>query len=55
MMSCPSMSKQSDGLMKVINDVEIVGDCQVDYAMRMFLPGRSISYSDYTDWNYNST
>ena len=57
------MSKQSDGSDTKTNPMSspkaeacilIIGDCEVDCSMRLFLP-LSITYSDFTDWNWNCT
>jgi len=60
------MSKQSDGnnlFISLYNGILIVkqakmfvfiSDAQVDCNMKLFQP-LSISYTDYTDWNWNST
>ena len=63
------MSKQSDGLKQssslntlnkdmlkdyINNTTFVIGDCEVDCIMRLFQP-RSITYTDYTDWNYDCT
>lgn len=65
MLSCASMSKQSDGtsntkrsfnsrfldimLREKRGPTFVIGDCEVDCNMRLFQP-LSISYTDYTDW-----
>jgi hypothetical protein len=64
-----SMSKQSDGFsvpskhFNFVDDCQVdcpskqfnfVDDCQVDCLMTLFLP-LSITYHDFTDWNYNAT
>ena len=68
MLCCASMSKQSDGInnkqsfccccrkcmLKVPTEIFVIGDCEVDCIMRLFQP-RTISYTDYTDWNYDCT
>ncbi len=58
------MSKQSDGSSSrsscpttfvmandVTKNIVIVDDCHVDCIMRLFLP-LSITYHDFTDWNW---
>jgi len=66
MLLLPSMSKQSDGnnsfsrlcngvlIMKEAKTFTFTDDCQVDCIMKLFQP-LSISYTDFTDWNWNST
>ena len=66
MLLLPSMSKQSDGepnfirrnIMNIMNMKNklfaFVDDSQVDCNMKLFQP-LSISYTDFTDWNWNST
>jgi len=66
MLLLPSMSKQSDGeanfirrnIMNIMNMKNKLFDCvddsQVDCNMKLFQP-LSITYTDFTDWNWNST
>jgi len=66
MLLLPSMSKQSDGftefsrlsngilIMKNPKVFEFISDSEVDCNMKLFQP-LSISYTDFTDWNWNST